>query len=136
MAVGSQLRTFNNAFKQFSFLEVSLIYDRSDQHLSIYDSYNAEVVATHITSIKLQNASITYSEFNTVKFDLKDPEDWYMLHKAFTAWVTDGSSVTPQGDYACNKTYQKLLKRDDCFTDSDECIYIDISRVSRVSSRK
>ena len=130
MAVGSQSRTvtFNNVFKQFSFLEVSLIYDRSNQHLSIFDSYSAEVAPTHIKSIKLQNVSNTYSEFNTVKFDLEDSEDRYMLHNAFTAWVTDGSSVAPQGDYAYNKTYQKLPKRDDYFTDSDERSYIDIRR--------
>ena len=74
---GAQSKTirFNNAFKQFSFLEISLVFDRSDHHLSIYDSYNAEVAATHIKTIKLQNASNTYSEFNTVKFDLEDEED-------------------------------------------------------------
>ena len=77
LVAGSQSRTvtFNNAYKQFSFLEISLVFDRSDQHLSIYDSYNAEVAATQIKSIKLQNASNTYSEFNTVKFDLEDEED-------------------------------------------------------------
>ena len=128
MAVGSQSRTDsnNNAFKQFSFLKILLVYDRSDQHLSIYDSYNPELVATHIKSIKLQNASKSYSEFNTEKFDLEHLEDQYRLHNAFTTWVTDGSSIAPQSDYAYNKTYQKLPKRDDYFTDSDERIYIDI----------
>ena len=69
MAVGSQSRTImlNNAFKQFSFIEISLVYD------------NAEVAATQIKSIKLQNASSTYSEFNTVKFDLEDLEHQYTL---------------------------------------------------------
>ena len=77
LIAGSQSRTvtFNNAYKQFSFLEISLVFDKSDQHESIYDSYNAEVASTAIKTIKLANASNTYSEFNTVKFDLKDEED-------------------------------------------------------------
>ena len=72
MSVGSQSRTitFNNAFKQFPFLKIPLIYEKSDQYLSIYDSYNTEIACAHIKLIKLQNASNTYSEFNTVKFDL------------------------------------------------------------------
>ena len=130
MVVGSQSRTvtFNNIFKQFSFLEMSLVYDRSDQRLNIYDSYNAEVAATHIKSIKLQNALNTYSEFNKVKFDLEDPEDQYTLHNAFTAYATDSSSIVSQSDYAYSKMYQELPKRDDYFTDSDERVYIDIRR--------
>ena len=105
MAAGSQSRTvtFNNTFKQFSFLEILLVYNRSDQLLSIDNSYNAEVVATYIMSIKLQNVSNTYSEFNMVKFDLEDSEDQYTLHNAFTAWVTDGSSIAPRSTYAYNK---------------------------------
>ena len=35
----SKTITFNNAFKQFYFLEISLVFDRSYHHLSIYDSY-------------------------------------------------------------------------------------------------
>ena len=130
MSVGSQSRTvtFNNAFKQFSFLEISLVYEKSDHHLSIYDSYNAKIASTYIKSIKLQNASNVYSEFNTVKFDLTDSEDQYTLHNAFTAWVCDGSSIASQSDYAYNKTYQRLPKIDKYFSEADERVYIDIRR--------
>ena len=63
MVVGAQLKTFTfqNVFKQFTFLEFSLIFGRSDQHLNMFESYNAEVAATQIKSIKLQKASNTYS---------------------------------------------------------------------------
>ena len=63
-----------------------------------------------------------------VKFDLEVSEDRFTLHNAFTAWVTEDLSIAPQSDYAYNKTYQKLPKRDDYFTNSDERIYIDIRR--------
>ena len=45
MVAGSQSKTFTftNVFKQFAFLEFSLLFDRSDQHLNI----NAEVAATN-----------------------------------------------------------------------------------------
>ena len=57
LVAGSQSKTFTftNAFKQFSFLEFSLVFDKSDQHLNIYDSYNAETAAKSIKYIKLQN---------------------------------------------------------------------------------
>ena len=128
LIAGAQSRTinFNNALKQFSFLEISLVYDRSDKHLSIYDSYNAEVASTQIKSIKLQNASNTYSEFNTVKFDLEDEEDRYTLYNAFVAFVTEGSSIVAESEYMNNEIRQELPNRNTYFTDSDERVYIDI----------
>ena len=81
LVAGLQSKTFpfTNAFKQFVFLEFSLVFDKSDQHLNIYESYNAETAAVSIKYIKLQNASNTYSEFNTIKFNLEDEEDRYVL---------------------------------------------------------
>ena len=81
LVTGSQCKTFifTNTFKQFSFLEFSLVFDKSDQHLNIYNSYNAETAAVSIKYIKLQNASNTYSEFNRIKFNLEDEEDRYVL---------------------------------------------------------
>ena len=84
------------------------------------------MASTHIKSINQQNASNTYSKFNMVKFNLEDEEDRYMLHHASTAWVTDGSSIAPQSDYAYIRTYQEHPKQDDYFTDADERVYIDI----------
>ena len=130
IVIGGQSKTFTftNAFKQFEFLEISLVYDSSDQHLTIYDSYNVELAATKIKSIKLQNASNTYSEFNTVKFDLEDEEDKYNLFNQFRAWVTKGSSVVPSSEYIHNKTAQELPSRSDYFSNSDERVYIDLRR--------
>ena len=124
----SKTFTFMNAFKQFAFLEFSLVFDRSDQHLNIYDSYNAEVAAVSIKKIKLQNASNTYSELNTIKFDLEDGEDRFTLYNAFVAWVTKGSSIVPESDYIYNDIRQELPNRNNYFTNSDERSYIDIRR--------
>ena len=130
LVAGAQSKTFTftNAFKQFAFLEFSLVFDKSDQHLNIYDSYNAETTATSIKYIKLQNASNTYSEFNTIKFNLEDEEDRFILYNAFVAWVTKGSSIVPESDYLYNETRQQLPNRNTYFTNSDEKVYIDIRR--------
>ena len=128
LVAGSQSKTFTftNTFKQFAFLDFSLVLDRSDQHLNIYDSYNAEVAAVSIKNIKLQNASNTYSEFNTIKFDLEDEEDRFTLYNAFAAWVTKGSRIVPESDYIYNEIRQELPNRNNYFTNSDERVYIDI----------
>ena len=130
LVAGSQSKTFTftNAFKQFAFLEFSLVLDKSDQHLNIYDSYNAETAAKSIKYIKLQNASNTYSEFNTIKFNLEDEEDRYVLYNAFVVWVTKGSSIAPESDFLYNEVRQELPTRKNYFTNSDERVYIDIRR--------
>ena len=67
---GAQSRTitFDLSNKQFSFLKISLTFDSGYQHKSMYDSYNAEVAVTTVSSVRSENASDTYSEFNS-KFD-------------------------------------------------------------------
>ena len=62
----SRVVNFQAANKQFSFFAISLVYDKSDQHRNIYDSYNVELASTKIKLIKLENASNTYSSFNSV----------------------------------------------------------------------
>ena len=128
LVVGAQSKTFTfqNVFKQFVFLEFSLIFDRSDQHLNMFDSYNAEVAATQIKSIKLQNASNTYSRYNDIKFDLEDEENRFTLYNSFVAFVTNGSSIVPESDYLYNDVRKELPNRRKYFTDSNEKVYIDI----------
>ena len=113
LVVGAQSKTFTfqNVFKQFTFLEFSLIFDRSDQHLNMFDSYNAEVAATQIKSIKLQNASNTYSRYSDIKFDLEDEEDRFTLYNSFVAFVTNGSSIVPESDYVYNNIRKELPNR-------------------------
>ena len=40
--------------------------------------------------------------------------------------MTEGSSIALKSDYAYNKTYQELPNRNKYFTNSDECVYIEI----------
>ena len=52
---------FISSNRQFSFLEIPLLYSKSDQHNTIYDSYDVKFEATKIQSLKIENALNTYS---------------------------------------------------------------------------
>ena len=59
MQVGSRESTadFKNCDRQFDWLEISLVYDKRDKHLTIYHSYNAKCAARIIKNIELSNIS-------------------------------------------------------------------------------
>lgn len=50
---------FPGASRQFDWVEISLVYDKSDKHTKIYDSYNVEKAAQNNKSIELENVSET-----------------------------------------------------------------------------
>ena len=53
--------TFKGAQRQFESLEISLIYDKSYQHLTIYDNYDLKLAPKMIQSIKFENTTSIYS---------------------------------------------------------------------------
>ena len=92
------------ANKQFSFLKISLDYDKSDQHNTLYDRYNAELAATVVASIKLENANNNYSIPNKIKFAFTNENDKYLLY--------EGCSVAPLTEYVNNEIYHELPRLD------------------------
>ena len=52
---------FKGLNRQIEWLEISLVYDKSGQHLTIYDSYDVELAAKFIKKITLENIQKTYS---------------------------------------------------------------------------
>ena len=65
---------FKGAQRQFEWLDVSLVYDKSYQHLTIYDSYDIELTAKLIQSIKFENTSTTYSLTGKLEYDIKNSD--------------------------------------------------------------
>ena len=59
---------FKGCKRQFDWLEISLVYNKSDKHRTIYDSYNAQCVARMVKSIKLGNILDAYSVTNTMRY--------------------------------------------------------------------
>ena len=45
--------------KQIEWLEISLVFDKSDQHQTVYDSYDVELVAKYVQVLALEHASTT-----------------------------------------------------------------------------
>ena len=131
----SRVINFQAANKQFSFLAISLVYDKSDEHRSIYDNYNVELASNKIKVIKLENASNTYSSFNSIKFDTSDPRDKYLLYSQFVAWYCKGSSIALLSDYAHNLIFQELPIQNQYFTNAAEKNFIDLRRQKGYSNK-
>ena len=93
---------FLGANRQFDWIEISIVYDKSEEHTSMYDSYNVELAAKAIKSVKLSNFTEVYSLTNDQKFNVNNLTQKYLLYKQFVAWSCNGSSVAPLSDYTNN----------------------------------
>ena len=91
--------------RQSDWSEISIVYDKSYQHTTIYDSYDLELIARLIQSLKFENTSSTYSLTGKLKI---------------TQYKTQ---------YKNNNIYRELIEEDKYFSDeSDERVYIDMRR--------
>ena len=131
IAQGSQTQIikFDNLPTQIEWLEISLVPEKSYQHLTAYDSYDVEEAAQRIGSIKLTNVNQVYDSYTTDKYDLTDEDDKMKIYKNFVAYVTNGCSTASLIDYRNNDIFKELRKFDRYFTNtSDERVYIDLRR--------
>ena len=129
LQVGSQDFTvdFQGANRQFDWIEISLVYDKSDKHLTAYDSYNAECASKFIKSLEFANISDQYSSTDTLKFDTDNDLQKLLLWKQYLAWHTNGCSTAPVTDFMNNPVAQELKKENEYFSDDfDERLYIDL----------
>ena len=55
---------FLGANRQFDWIEISIVPDKSNKHKTIYDSYNRDMAAQLIKSLKLTNFTELYSLTN------------------------------------------------------------------------
>ena len=127
--VGSQDFTvdFQGVNRQFDWVEISLVPNKSDKHLTTYDSYNSETAAKLIKTIEFANISNKNSETNTLRYEIGNDLHKHLLYKQFLAWNTNGCSTAPLGDFMNNPVVQKLKKETKYFaSDSDKRLYIDL----------
>ena len=52
---------FRGLHKQIEWLEISLVFDKTNQHQTVYDSYNVELPAKYVQLLTLENALTTCS---------------------------------------------------------------------------
>ena len=58
---------FLGSNRQYDWLEISVVHDKSDKHTTIYDSYNRELAAQIIKPLRLSNFTEIYSLTNKKK---------------------------------------------------------------------
>ena len=129
LQAGSQdfMVDFQGANGQFDWIEISLIYDKSDKHLTAYDSYNAECASKFINYIEFANISDQHSSTNTLKFDIGNDLQKHLLRKQYLARCTNGCSTAPVTDFMDNPIAQELKKENEYFSDKfDERLYVDL----------
>ena len=71
--------TFKGRQRQFDWLEISIVYEKSFQHATIYDSYDLELASKIIKTIKFENTSTTYSLTVKLSFDIEKDDDKNIL---------------------------------------------------------
>ena len=108
--VGSQTQAvnFDGASRQFDWIEMSLVYDNSYKHETVYGSYDLEVAANLIQSVKFQNASKAYTLTGKISYDINNKDEKFLLYKMFVAYQCDGCPFAPLTQYKNNEIYQNL----------------------------
>ena len=118
---------FLGANRQFDWLEVSIVNDKSNKHTTVYDSYKRELAAQSIKSLQLSNFTEIYSLTNEKKYSIDNLTPKHLLYKQFVAWNCNGSSVAPLRDYMDNLIFRELPDEEEYFSlKSDERIYLDL----------
>ena len=77
--------TFKGVQRQFDWLEISIVYDKSYQHTTIYDSYDLELAAKLIKTVKYENKTKTFSLTGKLSFDLELEDEKHILYKMLAA---------------------------------------------------
>ena len=104
-----------------------MLYDKSDKHLTLYDSYNVECAARMIKNVELSNITDAYSATNLLKYDINNDTLKHLLWKQYVVSHCNGYTTPPISDYINNREFQELLLEKDYFRNKlDEKIYIDL----------
>ena len=121
--------TFKGAQRQFDWFEISVVYNKSYQHTTIYDSYDLEIASKVIQSIKFENTTTTYSLTGKLSNDFEKDDDKNILYKMFIAKQCNGCSTAPLTQYKNNEIYQEIMAEDEYTNnDTDDRIWIDMRR--------
>ena len=118
---------FLGSNRQFDWIEISIVPDKSDKHTTIYDSYNREIAAQLIKTLQLSNFTEIYSLTNEKKYSIDNLTQKHLLYKQFVAWNYNGSSVAPLTEHMDNPIFQELPDEETYYSlKSDEKIYLDL----------
>ena len=121
--------TFRGTQRQIEWLEISLVYDKGYQHLTIYDSYDLKLAAKMIQSIKFEKATSTYSLTGKLEYNYKNQDEKDMFYRMFIAYNCNGCTTAPLIQYENNEIYQEIAPEDEYRDNTkDDRIYLDMRR--------
>ena len=80
---------FLGANRQFDWIEISIIPDKRDKHTTMYDSYNREMAAQLIKSLRLSNFTEIYSLTNEKKYSTDNLTQRYLLYNLLLGTAMD-----------------------------------------------
>lgn len=82
LASDSQFHTINldTVNRQFYCQEISLVFDKSNQNASTFDSYNAELTSRILGAVKVENITNKYSVANELEFDLRNKDQKHQIY--------------------------------------------------------
>ena len=98
------------------FIQISIAYDKSYQHTTIYDGYDLELAAKLIQTIKFENTSTTFSLTGKLFFDLEKEDDKDILYKTLVSYNCQGCSSALLTQYKNNEICQEMTPEDEFTT--------------------
>ena len=87
-------------------LEISLDFDKSDQHQTVYDSYDVELATKYVQLLTLENVSRTYNLTGQLEYNVSNKDGKHWLYQMFIAYYCEGCSAAPL-THRLNKSWQK-----------------------------
>ena len=101
-----------------------MVFDKSNQNETVYDSYDEELAAKYVQLLALENVSTKYSLTGQLEYNVSNKHELYQM---FLAYYCEGCNTASLTQYKNNKIKQELTKKIYYFgDDSDERLYIDM----------
>ena len=63
-----------------------MVFDKSDQHQTVCDSYDAEVAAKYVQLLALENALTAYSLTGQLEYNVSNEDDKHWLYQMFVEY--------------------------------------------------
>ena len=112
--------TFKGAQRQFDWLEILVVYDKSFQHTTIYDSYDLELASKLFATCSLTRKLL---------YDFEKDDNKNILYKMLIPKQCNGCSTAPLTQYENNEIYQEITAEDEYTTNNTgNRMWIDMRR--------
>lgn len=72
---------FTVANRQFEWLEILLVSNKSYKHTTVYESCNHELTNRTLESVEIDNSANMHSKSQELKYDINDNAEKHFLYK-------------------------------------------------------